>query len=102
MDFEVVRAVDNVQLSVAELEIAPADEQAALQLLLDYDPNVACARDFCFLQVNAVLSDPDDAQSTAPLVLAMPIGVVVDLVQLNEPNDPSEPVEIVDTRIDVR
>jgi hypothetical protein len=91
VDFEVTRATDQIQLGTSQIDKAPADKAGATQFLLNYDPNTQCLRDFCYMQVNDVLSDPGDAKSTSPLVIDMPIGTTVNVVELQEPNDPNQP-----------
>ncbi len=108
MDFEVVSAPlpdPNFpgDFSIIPVPIGPGEDPklAAASFLTDYDPNANCATDFCYLQVNDVLIDPDDAKSTTrALILAMPIGFGVDVVSPADPNDPNAPV--VDTGVDLK
>ena len=90
MDFQVV-ALKNPSVG-GEIVVAPADKDAALLFLRNYDPTQSCiATARCYLDVSATLSDPNDAKSSFPLVLALPIGYTVDQVVLLEPNDPNGP-----------
>lgn len=94
VDFEVVTAKDTIQLAVVEIEAPTATDKAgALEFLRNYDPDADCGRSYCYMRVNEVLSDPDDATSSFPLVLALPIATQVNVVELQEPNEPGgEPV----------
>jgi hypothetical protein len=78
MDFQVMPA----RLTFgAALVPAPANKAAALAFLQSFDPNVSCiATAQCLLQVNAALSDVNDATSALPLVLDLPIGFTVNQV----------------------
>jgi hypothetical protein len=84
MDFEVVAARDAAQLGVVQIDI-PAEGEVPFDFMMGYDPNAQCGRSFCFLQVNDVLVDPGDAQSADPLVLALPLGAEVDLLENGAP-----------------
>ena len=90
VDFQVVRFVNSSQLAQSQLAVAPVDKAGAEAFLLAYDPAAQCSATYCFLQVNGVLTDPDDAQSTDPLVIALPIGFAVEF--LEEPNGGGEPL----------
>jgi len=107
MDFEVVAAPlpdPNFpgDAAIVPVPVAPGEDPklAAANFLADYDPSVSCASNLCYLQVNDVLVDPDDAKSTTKaLILAMPIGFGVDVVTPSDPNDPNAPV--VDSGVDL-
>src|SRR5262249_6061370 len=89
MDFQVLRTAI---ITGPALVAAPADKAAGLAFLLGFDPNVSClAATVCYLNVSATLSDPQDAHSPSPLVLALPIGYTVDQVVQSGPSDPNLP-----------
>ena len=98
MDFQVV-ALKNSSVG-AQIFAAPADKDAALTFLRNYDPTLSCiAAARCYLDVSATLSDPDDAHSSFPLILALPIGYSVDRVVEGNPNEP--PIVIAQTKVNL-
>src|SRR5262245_26009550 len=89
MDFQVVRPG---LVTGPALIVAPADKAAALNELRNFDPNVSCTQAaVCYYDVGATLHDTNDAKSTSPLLLSLPIGYTVDRVVVDEPNDPNTP-----------
>jgi hypothetical protein len=81
MDFQVLE----VRRPTGPIVVAPANKADALAFLAAFDPNVDCTAQECLLQVNAVLSDVNDAKSTLPLVLDLPIAFGVDQVDSSTP-----------------
>ncbi len=89
VDFEVITGVPTGDSSFVLVPVGEEDPQAAgAAFLLSYFPEeqvdeegTRCASDWCYLQVNNVLTDPDDVNpnSGTSLILAMPIGFEVDL-----------------------
>jgi len=108
MDFEVVAGPS---FSAGDFSVVPVpvvDGQdpkvTAAELLDAYDPATSCATSFCYLGVDNVLVDPDDARAPEgrSLILAMPIGAPIDVVVPVDPNDPSSDYTVVgDTKLNL-
>ena len=85
MDYQVL-PLKNAAVG-GEVIKAPADPDQALVALRNFDPTQSCVtQQRCYYDVSDVLKG--QSKSTFPLVLSLPIGYAVDLVE-NNPNDPS-------------
>ncbi|MEX2208414.1 MAG: thrombospondin type 3 repeat-containing protein [Myxococcota bacterium] len=94
MDFEVIAAVapDFATTFVAVPAVAGEDPKlTAAAFLDDYDPETSCPTLLCHLDVTSVLIDPDDARpiEDRTLILAMPLGMPLEVVTPVDPNDPN-------------
>jgi len=84
VDFGVVVFKNTSLRDQSEIVVASADREAARLQLTSYDPEEECQATYCFMQVNALLTDDGDSEVATPLVIDMPISFFVDFADPNE------------------